>query len=170
MASRPSKLTQKQARFVEEYLVDLNAAAAARRAGYTSRRSEAIGYEILTKHDVQAAISAAQRERSARTGVTADRVIQEIARIAFADPRDIMEWGPSGVMARESSELSDDQAAAVAEVHETKTKDGGGSMRVKLHSKTDALDKLCRHLGLYDDKPKDDNQTVMVYIPSNGRD
>lgn len=164
-------LTPKQARFVEEYLIDLNAAAAARRAGYSARRSEVIGYENLTKHDVQAAIEVAQRERSVRTGVTADRVIQEIARIAFADPRSVMAWGSDGVMPRESSELTDDEAAAVSEVSQTVTKDGG-SMRVKMHSKTDALDKLCKHLGLYNERPSvgDDQQAVIVYIPSNGRD
>lgn len=163
-------MTPKQARFVEEYLIDLNAAAAARRAGYTSRRSEAIGYENLTKPDIQAAIASAQRERSVRTGITADRVIKEIARVAFSDPRSVMQWGPGGVVLRDSTELTDDEAAAVAEVAETTTKDGG-SLKVKLHSKTTALDQLAKHLGIYDDRQKaTDQQTVVVYIPSNGRD
>lgn len=164
------RLTPKQARFVEEYIIDLNAAAAARRAGYSQNRSDQIGFALLRKVEIQDAISASQKAISNRTGVTQERVIRELARIAFADPRDVLSWGAKGVTPRESSELSDDQAAAVAEVSETRTKDGG-SMRVKMHSKTDALEKLCRHLGLYDEKPKtDDGQTVVVYIPSNGRD
>ena len=145
-----AKLTAKQAKFVEEYLLDLNAAAAARRAGYTTKRSEAIGYDLLTKADIQAAVQSAQRERSARTGVTADRVLKEIARIAFADPRAVMSWGPDGVALRNSSDLSDDEAAAVAEVSETWTDSGGGSRKVKLHDKVAALEKLARHIGLYD--------------------
>lgn len=81
-----------------------------------------------------------------------------------------MSWGNGGVTLRESSELTDDEAAAVSEVIETTTKDGG-SVKIKLHSKTDALDKLCKHLGIYGEAPKDKETTqVVVYIPSNGRD
>ena len=163
-------MTPKQALFVEEYLKDLNASAAAARAGYSAKMAGRIGWQLLEKPRIQAAIQSAQRERSARTGVTADRVIKEIARIAFSDPRSVMSWGNGGVTLRESSELTDDEAAAVSEVIETTTKDGG-SVKVKLHSKTDALDKLCKHLGIYGEAQKDKETTqVVVYIPSNGRD
>lgn len=164
-------LTPKQARFVEEYLIDLNASAAARRAEYSPKRADAIGFNLLRKAEIQSAIEAAQRERSARTGITADRVIQEIARIAFADPRTVMTWGPDGVQARDSAELTDDEAAAVSEVSQTVTKDGG-SMRVKLHSKTDALDKMCRHLGLYDERSKSsgDMQPIRVVLTDGRKD
>ena len=145
-AVRSAGLRGKQPRFVEEYLVDLNATQAAIRAGYSPRRASEIGYELLQKTTVQAAISAKQRERSARTGVTADRVMKEIARIAFADPRAVMSWGPDGVALRNSSDLSDDEAAAVAEVSDS----GGGSRKVKMHDKVAALEKLARHIGLYD--------------------
>lgn len=148
-------MTPKQARFVEEYLIDLNAAAAARRAGYSPRRSEMIGYENLTKPYIQAAIEAAQRERSARTGITADRVIAEIAKIAFADPRKVMTWGPCGVVLRDSAELTDDEAAIVSEVAETRT-ESGGSVKVKLYSKLDALEKLARHVGVYNHETSKD--------------
>ncbi len=141
-------LTLKQALFVEEYLIDLNASAAARRAGYSPKRADAIGFDLLRKAEIQEAIQAAQQERSARTGITADRVIAEIARIAFSDPRQVMEWGPHGVVVRDSSELTDADAAAVSEVSQTVTKEGG-SMRVKMYNKLDALDKLCKHLGIY---------------------
>ena len=84
------RLTPKQARFVEEYLFDLNAAQAAIRAGYRADNARSIGFENLTKPDIREAIEAAKRERSARTGVTADRVVQEIARVAFSSLRDVM--------------------------------------------------------------------------------
>lgn len=150
-----ARLSPKQARFVEEYLVDLNAAAAARRAGYTTRRSEAIGYHLLTKADIQAAIQAAQRERSAQTGITAARVVQEIARIAFADPRDIAQWDALQVAVRDSAELTDDAAAAISEIKSTK--DG---VTVKLHSKVSALEQLAKHVGLYADKT--DVATIVI--------
>ena len=152
------KLTPKRARFVEEYLIDLNAAAAARRAGYTHNRAEVAGYELLTNPDIQAAIGVAQRERSARTGVTADRVVRELARIAFADARTVMAWGPNGVFLRDSETLTDDAAAAVAEVSETRS-EAGGSIKVKLADKLSALDKLSRHLGMYAAPPAPPSDT-----------
>ena len=141
-------MTPKQAQFVAEYLVDLNGAQAAIRAGYSEKTARNIASELLAKPNIQDAIQAEQKARSARTGVTADRVIQELARIAFSDPRKVMEWGPGGVVLRESSELSDDDAATIAEVSETRS-ESGGSIKAKLWSKPDALEKLARHLGLY---------------------
>ncbi len=74
------KLTPKQERFVEEYLVDLNASAAARRAGYSEKTSDRIGPELLGKTCVREAIAAKKAERSERTGITADDVVQMIRR------------------------------------------------------------------------------------------
>lgn len=71
-------LTDKQQRFVEEYLVDLNATQAAIRAGYSENTARAIGAENLTKPDIADAIAGAQAERSKRTEVTADYVLASI--------------------------------------------------------------------------------------------
>src|SRR5574343_1427128 len=141
-------MTPRQARFVEEYLIDLNGTRAAIRAGYSEKTANEQATRVLAKAHIQEAVQLKQRERSARTGVTADRVIKELARIAFADPRKVMTWGPGGVVLRESTELSDDDAALVAEVSETRS-ENGGSIKAKLWSKPDALEKLARHLGLY---------------------
>jgi phage terminase small subunit len=155
MPTAGEEMTPKQAQFVEEYLIDLNGTQAAIRAGYSAKTANRAASELLSKPDIQEALQVKQRERSARTGVTADRVILELARIAFADPRNIMSWGPDGVVLKESSELSADHAAIVAEVSETRTV-GGGSIKAKLWSKSDALEKLARHLGLYSDKAEVD--------------
>ena len=72
-------LTPKQKRFVEEYLIDLNSTAAARRAGYSEKTADRIGPELLGKTCVSKAIEAAKQKRSARTEVTQDRVILELA-------------------------------------------------------------------------------------------
>jgi len=156
-------LTAKQARFVEEYLVDLSAAAAARRAGYSEKMADRIGYQLLEKTRVQSAIEAAQKERSARTGITADRVIAEIAKIAFADPRKVMAWGPSGVTLKDSETLSDADAAIVSEVSESISQ-AGSSVKIKLHSKLDALEKLARHVGVYDAESRIKEQSSPVTI------
>ena len=71
----PMKLTPKQARFVQEYLIDLNAAQAAIRAGYSAKTARVIGHENLIKPDIAAAIEKAMAERAERTELTADWVV-----------------------------------------------------------------------------------------------
>ena len=145
------KLTDKQAAFVAEYLVDLNATQSAIRAGYSERTAYRIGAELLQKTSVAEAIAAGQAKRAQRVEITADRVVAELAKIAFADPRDLMEWGPNGVRLKDSADLTEEQAASVAEVSETTTKDGG-SLRLKKHDKVKALELLGRHMGMFKDK------------------
>ena len=159
------RLTPKQARFVAEYLVDLNATQAAIRAGYSDRVSSEIGYQLLQKTSVQSAIDACQRERSARTGVTADRVVKEIARVAFSNLSDVMEWTPAGIEVKRSDEIAPDAAAAIAEISET-----NAGLKVKLHNKVAALEQLAKHVGLYNDRATAPAaETVVFYLPDNGR-
>lgn len=86
-------MTKKQKRFVDEYLIDLNATQAAIRAGYKAengQRASEIGHELLQKTQVSEAISEAIAERSKRTGINADRVLLELARIAFVNADDVI--------------------------------------------------------------------------------
>ena len=86
-------MTKKQKRFVDEYLIDLNATQAAIRAGYKAKngqRASEIGHELLQKTQVSEAISEAIAERSKRTGINADRVLLELARIAFVNADDVI--------------------------------------------------------------------------------
>lgn len=78
MTEREKKLTPKQARFVEEYLVDLNATAAARRAGYSEKTADRIGAELLGKTCIRDAIEKAQKDRAARTKTSQDDVVKEL--------------------------------------------------------------------------------------------
>src|SRR4051812_28025396 len=89
MAPSNDGLTPKQRRFVEEYLLDLCATRAAARAGYSRASAAAIGAENLIKPEIRRAIDAAMAERSVRTGISADRVLREMAAIAFSDARDV---------------------------------------------------------------------------------
>ncbi len=146
-------LTPKQARFVEEYLVDLNATRAAIRAGYSEKTAYSVGHENLKKPEVAAAIQKAKEVRSERTEITADQVLEELAKIGFAHAGDFFEWGPDGIRVKPQADLTPDQQAAVAEVSETKTKDGG-TVKVKLHDKVGALEKIGRHLGMFTDNLK----------------
>src|SRR4051794_33786192 len=140
-------LNERQARFVAEYLVDLNATQAAIRAGYSTATASQIGARLLANVKVAAAIAEAQAARSRRTEVTADRVVLELARVAFGDPRRVMSWGPGGVKLRPSAELADEEAAIVAEASQTVT-EAGGTIRLKTVDKLGALRLLAQHLGM----------------------
>lgn len=86
--------------------------------------------------------------RAARLGITPDRVLQEYARIAFADLRDIADWGPGedGLNVKPSGNLAPGHAAAIAEI--VAAAKGGKIYRIKLHDKKPVLDALGRHLGM----------------------
>src|SRR5436189_100196 len=84
-ARRPAGLTSRQRLFVQAYLVDLNAAEAARQAGYSAKTAVTQGSRLYRNVHVRAAITAAMAARAQRLEVKADRVVLEAARIAFAD-------------------------------------------------------------------------------------
>lgn len=148
-------LTPKQRRFVAEYLIDLNATQAAVRAGYSRRTAVKIGSENLTKPDIAREIQRAMDERAARTGVTAERVLREIAAIAFLDIRKA--FNTDGSM-KPLDQLDDETAAAIAglEVYEELDQEGvvvlGRVKKLKLSDKIGALTLLARHLGMLNDK------------------
>ncbi len=140
-------MNEKQERFVEEYLIDLNATQAAIRAGYSNKSAKEIGCENLTKPNIRKAIDIALAERSRRTGVTADRVVQELAKIAFANAEDIIDLDSGKI-------LSNAESVDLAAVQSIKVKDGDTftEREIKLADKLKALDMLCRHLGMFKDK------------------
>jgi phage terminase small subunit len=142
------KLRRKARRFLHEYLIDLSATEAALRAGYgpERRKARAMGNYFLRRPDFRAALAAAMRERERRTLVTADRVIEEYARIAFADISRFAEWGPDGISLRPQANLSAADLAAVAEVSRPGSK---RTARLRLHDKRAALAALARHTGLF---------------------
>lgn len=144
-------LTDKQRRFVEEYLVDLNATQAAIRAGYSDKAAAETGYENLRKPQIARAIEAAMEARSRRTLITADRVLEELARIGFSEMDEFATWGPGGITLRASEEMDEHAAACVSEISES-TSQYGGSIKFKLHSKTKALELLGKHLALFTDR------------------
>lgn len=146
------RLATRHRRFVDEYLVDLNAKEAAIRAGYASPTAGAVGARLLRRPEIAAEIGKARAARSENLTVTADRVLEEYARIAFADFRNLFDWGPEGVRLRPKEALSDADVAAIAGV-ELSASNGRGA-KLRLHDKKAALDVLARHLGLFDSKTR----------------
>lgn len=141
-------LTQKQKRFIEEYLIDLNATQAAIRAGYSVKNADKIGSELLGKTRVSEAIQQAMAERSKRTGVNADRVVQELAKIAFVNAIDVID--PETATVKEDA-VSDDTAAIQSVKVKTFGEDGL-EREIKMADKLRALELLGRHMGMFKDK------------------
>lgn len=152
-----SDLSPKQQRFVEEYLVDLNATQAAIRAGYSPRTADRQGPRLLGNAVVQAAIAAGRARLSRKTGITQERVLAEYAKLAFVDPRKLYREDGRPVPV---PELDDDTAAAVAGVEVSEEYEGKGEARafvgytrkIKLADKKGALDSIARHLGMFVDR------------------
>lgn len=146
-----AKLTAKQKRFCDEYLIDLNATQAAIRAGYSSKTANEQGARLLANVSVQEAIAKATAERSKRTGISQDRVIQELARIAFVNPQNVINPKDASVKA----DATEDDLACIQSV-KVKTMDGakGKSVEreVRLNDKMKALELLGKHLGMFKDK------------------
>lgn len=146
-----AKFTPKQKRFVEEYLIDLNATQAAIRAGYSPGTAKEIGAQNLTKLNISAAVAKAMAERSKRTGVNQDRIVLELAKIAFVNPADVTD--PENAMILDGATSDDTAAIQSVKVKTIPTKDGEGTEReIRFHDKIRALELLGRHVGMWNDK------------------
>ncbi len=146
-----AKLTPKQKTFCDEYLIDLNATQAAIRAGYSSDSAKEIGCENLTKPNIRAYIDKEIANRSKRTGINQDRVIRELARIAFVNANDVINMDEATLKA----DASEDDTATIAsvKVKTIPTKEGEGVEReIRLADKLKALELLGKHLGMFKDK------------------
>lgn len=145
-----AKLTDKQRRFVDEYLIDLNATQAAIRAGYSVRTANEQGAQNLAKLSIQDAISRKMAARSRRTGVNAERVVLELAKVAFAKMTDIVDSN-----GRIKEDASPDDLACIESIkYKESDNEYGGSVEreVKIASKLKALELLGKHLGMWSDK------------------
>lgn len=184
-------LTPKQARFVAEYLIDLNATQAAIRAGYSKKTAGRIGGENLQKLEIQSALQKSMKRREERTEITQDKVLEELARIAFANGTDFarvttMEVSDTVVdeetgcfkqvaRIRQLVELEDtdglppEKRAAISGIEETKH-----GIKVSSYDKVRALELLGKHLGMFDGKGAqtqgEENNLLQAIVDSSGED
>lgn len=143
-------MTDKQKIFVDEYLVDLNATRAYRVA-YPRIKSDDTaavnGSKLLRNAKVASYISERMKERQERTEVTQDRVVQELAAIAFARATDYAKVEAGRVTIVPTGKLSKEQIRAISGI-----KEGANGIEIKLNDKEKALELLGRHLGMWNDK------------------
>jgi phage terminase small subunit len=150
-------LTDKQRRFVDEYLIDLNATAAYLRAGYKVSNSSAdsAGPRLLGNVRIQAAIERGQKALAGKCEVTAAKVVREVAALAFSDARKMFD--ELGRM-KNIHDLDDLTAASIASIEV----DGSGITKIKLWDKNSAQERLCKHLGLF----REDNSQKPLSLPN----
>lgn len=156
-----SDLTDNQKRFCEEYLIDLNGKQAAIRAGYSEKTAENQASRLLSNAKVSAFIQTLKIKRSDRTEITADMVIQELAKVGFANLQDYIK---AGFTIEDIQQLQRDHASAIESIKVKKTHGEYPSTEIsfKLHDKISALEKLGRHLGVFE---KDNEQSRPVPAP-----
>ena len=163
-----AKLTAKQKAFVEEYLIDLNATQAAIRAGYSVQTANEQGAQNLAKLSISEAIAKAMAERSKRTGVSQDRIINELAAIGFSNATDYVRIveepvivnghyvkdPDTGLIRKQEAvkiiptdEIPEDKKKAIAGI-----KEGRYGIELITCDKVKALELLGRHLGMFKDK------------------
>lgn len=143
-------LTPKQKIFADEYLIDLNATRAYKVAYPKVKKDEtaaAAGARLLRNVKVEGYIQQRMEEREKRTEITQDRVLQELAKIGFANITDFVTIERGMVMVKPTDQISKDKLGAIAGI-----KEGANGIEVKLCSKDRALELIGRHLGMWNDK------------------
>lgn len=136
---------------MEEYLIDLNATQAAIRAGYSPKTADRQGARMLGFVGVSDAINKALADRSKRNVVDQNRILEELAAIAFSDITGIVRFENGKMIIEETANLTDNQRRAILEMSESIT-DSGKTRKVKLHDKLRALEMLGKHLSMFRDR------------------
>lgn len=166
-------LNSRQKAFVDEYLIDLNATQAAIRAGYARKTANRTGPRLLSNVVIQQRVQEAMSRREKRTEITQDRVVNELAKIGFANLGDFITLTSAGDPLVDLSTMTRDQAAALSEVTVEDFTDGRGDdardvrrIKVKLCDKRAALVDLGKHLGMFrgDGGEADEPMPVKVEI------
>ena len=149
-------LSERQAKFVESYLISLNATKAAIEAGYAEKYAGANADKLLKLTKVQVAIAEAIEKRKQRTEVTQDRVLLEIARLAFNDPRKA--FNANGALLP-IQEWPDEVAAAISSIKINEMRDAEGNTfgetkEIKFWDKGKQIELAGRHLAMFTDNLK----------------
>ena len=149
-----------EARFVLEYLQDGNATQAAIRAGYSAHSAKVAGCKLMAQPHVRAAVERHQAKMAARLEISAERVMEEVARVAFASLRAV--FNTDGT-AKRVEEIDADTFAAIASIEPTLY-----GKKIRMHPKLVALDALMRKLGLFKEDNKQKGDAIAALLQEIG--
>ena len=132
-------------------MVDLNATQAAQRCKYSPKTAYSIGQRLLKQVEIQAAVTARRRELATAHAITQERILGEMARLAFSDLGEFVSVAGGRVRVKDfaSADGTRLDTRCVSEISETVT-ESGGTIKIKLHNKQAALRDLGEHLGLFE--------------------
>lgn len=162
-----AKLTDKQRRFCDEYLIDLNVTQAAIRSGYKPKYADSQAYKLLEKPQIKEYLDKRMNDREKRTEITQDKVLSELAAIAFSNASDFFKVIDKKITVNgqevlddsgnprtykdvefiNTDNLSDDNKKVISSI-----KQGSNGLEIKLNDKLKALELVGRHLGMFKDK------------------
>lgn len=145
-------LTERQKRFANEYIIDLNGTKAAERAGFSIKTANEQAVRLLANVSVRKLIEELQDKRAAKVELTQERVLLELKRLAFFDIRKI--FNADGTLKR-VTDLDDDTAAAIMSVEMVEIGQEGQLMLSKKYKASDkkgSIELAMRHLGMLNDK------------------
>lgn len=145
-------LTPKKKRFCVEYLKDWNATQAAIRAGYSEHTARQQGSVLLTKLDIKEEIG---RVRDEILGTEKEQlqyyVLQQLKKMAGSNITDVANIIGNEMEVKDTNSLPKEIQESIEEIAETRTKEGG-SLKIKMHSKSKALELLGKYAGMFDNK------------------
>lgn len=145
-----NKTSEKEFKFVAEYLVDRNATRSAVCAGYKKTSASAQASRLLKKSNVRELIDKGEKALAKRAEVKADEVISELKAIAFSNPMDYWDFS-TGRPRIDLSRMTRAQASAISSI-KVKPSMSGPEIDIRFHNKVQALEKLGKHVGIFEDK------------------
>lgn len=162
MSSKKDRpLNEKQRKFCAEYMIDMNGKQAAIRAGYSEKAATSTASDLLTYANVQNYMAELREQQQKRTNVTADMVINELAKMAFGNVRNIFDENDK---LKSITQMDVDVSATISEVRTERRMFGDDPIeitRVKVHDKKGSLELLGRHLGLFIDRVKHEGEMII---------
>lgn len=159
--------------FISKYIETGNATASALFVGYSEKTAYSQGARLLKNVEIQEKLNKIRKKMLNKQDVNAERVLNEISRIAFGCVADIVTISPKGEVTFKSiDELDDDQKAFISEINSTRTDQSGVvtiNTKVKSYDKLKALEMLARYLGMFE-KDKDKGIVINVTMDDEGDD
>lgn len=158
MGKSRAKFTDKEEKFIQQYIICMNGAEAARRAGYAHSGARQEASRLLTNADIYAEIQKRREALRNKHEVKKEEIVRELKAVAFSNLKAVSKWSKNSVEVFDSDDLDEDASAAIKKVKQ-QDHEHGRNIEIELHDKISSLEKISKLLGYLSDKPGDDQPT-----------